>query len=954
MSPSSDAYLVRLSPSSTYVKRIVQLCTLWVVCMAGLASAAQTDIAISDVDDRDYRHYTLANGLQVLLISDPQADKAAAALDVYVGSADNPKEREGLAHFLEHMLFLGTEKFPEPDDYQAFISANGGSHNAFTSTEHTNYFFDVKADALKPTLERFSQFFVAPLFTKEYVERERNAVNSEYSARIKDDMRRTFDAVSEVINPAHPLAKFSVGSLETLADDERGAVRDDLLKFYAKYYTADIMTLVVSGREELDQLQAWVDELFSAVPKRANKPERKPEPMFLPGQLPMRLSVVPEKEVRSISLLFPVPDTRPHYRKKPIEFIANLLGHEGEGSLLALLKAQGWAESLSAGGGLDDRFNSSLLVSIRLTESGWEARDKVVGLVFDTIARIKAEGLDRWRYQEQGQLARLAFRFSEKQEPMRTVSYLAGQMQEYPVEEAYSAGSIYEKFDRKLIKKYLGYLTAENLFLQETAPEVSTDKISQHYQTPYAVAPLEGVQWPSDEKLSKNLALPSKNPFIPSDLDLVAAKSSVLPTKLTDSNTLVTWFQADPSFGVPKGRIKIRLKLPAATAGVESSVLMSLYTRMVKESLNSLSYPAFLAGLSYNIGGNSRGLDIEIGGYSDKQAKLLAAINDTLTNTDTLMPEFDRVRTQVARNWRNNASQPPYTQLYGELSAVMFSPSWTIAERITSIDSLDEKAMAKFIEGLYRGGKAEIMVYGNFDRDSAQRVQSLVANLIKQPSDMTLAKAEVVKLELGETHFWHSVDHPDHALLGYLQGHNDTLEEQANIRLLQQVVASDFFNSLRTEQQLGYVVTATRVQLKEVPALLTVVQSPTTSAAGLIKANHDFFAGLPMPTEEDFQRYQAAVLVELREKPKSMAEQASILWGNIASGRDEFDLRQALAAELEKLSLADFTAFYRSRVLEQGRWLWLAAGNEAAREGGLDQIPVVEAFKRDSENYQYP
>jgi secreted Zn-dependent insulinase-like peptidase len=593
-------------------------------------------------------------------------------------------------------------------------------------------------------------------------------------------------------------------------------------------------------------------------------------------------------------------------------------------------------------------------VSIRLTESGWEARDKIVGLVFDTIAEIKADGLDRWRYQEQSQLAQLAFRFSEKREPMRTVSFLAGQMQEYPVEEAYSAGSIYEKFDRKLIKKYLGYLTPENLFLQETSPDVSADKISQHYQTPYAVASLKDVQWTSDEKLAKSLALPSKNRFIPSNLDLVAAKSSALPTKLTDSQAIDTWFQADPSFGVPKGRIKIRLKLPAATQGVESSVLMSLYTRMVKESLNSLSYPAFLAGLSYNIGGNSRGLDIEIGGYSDKQAELLAAINDTLTNTDTLMIEYDRVRTQLARNWRNNASQPPYTQLYGELSAVMFSPSWTIAERIAVIDTLDKKAMAKFIDGLYRGGEAEIMVYGNFDQDTAQRVQSLVANLIKQPGDITLAKAEVVKLAPGETHFWHSADHPDHALLGYLQGHNDTLEEQAKIRLLQQVVASDFFNSLRTEQQLGYVVTATRVQLKEVPALLTVVQSPTTSAAGLIQANHEFFKSLAMPTQEDFQRYKAAVLVELREKPKSMAEQASILWGNIAAGRDEFDLRQALAGEVEKLSLADFTAFYQSRVLEQSRWLWLAAGNEAAREASLDQIPAVATFKRDSEEYQYP
>ena len=75
-----------------------------------------------------------------MLISDPTTDKAAAALDVYVGSYQNPIERQGLAHFLEHMLFLGTKQYPQPGAYQTFISEHGGSYNASTGFEHTNYF----------------------------------------------------------------------------------------------------------------------------------------------------------------------------------------------------------------------------------------------------------------------------------------------------------------------------------------------------------------------------------------------------------------------------------------------------------------------------------------------------------------------------------------------------------------------------------------------------------------------------------------------------------------------------------------------------------------------------------------------------------------------------------------------------------------------------------------------
>ena len=159
---------------------------------------ARVDVIKSENDDREYRYITLQNKLRVLLISDADAEKSAAALDVFIGHKQNPADRQGLAHFLEHMLFLGTEKYPEAGEYQAFISQHGGNHNAFTAPEHTNYFFDIDSDYLDPALDRFAQFFIAPLFDAGYVERERNAVHSEYLARINDDGRRILDVYREL------------------------------------------------------------------------------------------------------------------------------------------------------------------------------------------------------------------------------------------------------------------------------------------------------------------------------------------------------------------------------------------------------------------------------------------------------------------------------------------------------------------------------------------------------------------------------------------------------------------------------------------------------------------------------------------------------------------------------------------------------------------------------------
>ena len=108
-----------------------------------VSTSMQASIEAPGLSDREYRYLTLPNALKVLLISDPTTDKAAVSMDVFVGTNNDPRDYPGLAHLLEHMLFLGTDKYPEAGEYQQFISDQGGSHNAFTAPEHTNYFLSL-------------------------------------------------------------------------------------------------------------------------------------------------------------------------------------------------------------------------------------------------------------------------------------------------------------------------------------------------------------------------------------------------------------------------------------------------------------------------------------------------------------------------------------------------------------------------------------------------------------------------------------------------------------------------------------------------------------------------------------------------------------------------------------------------------------------------------------------
>ena len=187
-------------------------------------------------DHSSYKVLVLSNQLRVVLISDPNATEAAAAMDVNAGSLNDPVGVDGLAHFCEHMLFLGTKKYPQKSEYSEFLSSNGGYDNAYTSTQNTNYYFAVNLNALEEALDRFAQFFINPLFTENSTFAEMNAVNSEYDKDLNDPGWKAWQLLKNVSNPNHPFWRFNIGSIGTLNISN---IRERLLKYYRSSYSSN-------------------------------------------------------------------------------------------------------------------------------------------------------------------------------------------------------------------------------------------------------------------------------------------------------------------------------------------------------------------------------------------------------------------------------------------------------------------------------------------------------------------------------------------------------------------------------------------------------------------------------------------------------------------------------------------------------------------------------------------
>lgn len=147
----------------------------------------------SEGDKKEYRLVKLQNGLKALLIktytdeNQTEESNAAASLTVAVGSFDEPKNVGGLAHFLEHMVFMGNEKYRGESEFNDFVTANGGRRNAMTSDEFTLYYFDIQENAFSEGLDRFSQIFISPLLSKSAMQRERESVDSEYQMALSSE-----------------------------------------------------------------------------------------------------------------------------------------------------------------------------------------------------------------------------------------------------------------------------------------------------------------------------------------------------------------------------------------------------------------------------------------------------------------------------------------------------------------------------------------------------------------------------------------------------------------------------------------------------------------------------------------------------------------------------------------------------------------------------------------------
>jgi secreted Zn-dependent insulinase-like peptidase len=420
--------------------------------------------------------------------------------------------------------------------------------------------------------------------------------------------------------------------------------------------------------------------------------------------------------------------------------------------------------------------------------------------------------------------------------------------------------------------------------------------------------------------------MPEANEFIPENTNLLKQANSK-PEALKQTKGFDIWYAFDASFGTPKANIFLTLRSPISNSSADNENKTDILVSLLKDSLNEFSYPAYLAGLNFELYQHMRGITVKISGYSDKQSNLLIKIINSLKNVSFTEDRFAIIKERLKRQLDNAKDKKPFEQAIARAQNILINPSWTEAERLVALNELNLIDINSYRKQFLSELEAILFVNGNLSRASALNIaQQIDATLLKEARTTHVERAKITKLDGNNT--WASavnVKHSDTGYALYLQGKNNSTEEQAKLLLLNQVISTDFYGSIRTDKQLGYIVFSTSFTLLDVPGIVFIIQSPVAKGDTLLKESRLFLetqlSGISNISTENLDRYKSAVISKLLKQDNNLYSRSNRYWQDLDRENYEFDTNEDIAAAVSNISLDDLSKTLKELVMNNGRSL---------------------------------
>ncbi|KAJ2073091.1 metalloprotease, partial [Coemansia sp. S155-1] len=523
--------------------------------------------------------------------------------------------------------------------------------------------------------------------------RELKAVDSEHKGNLQSDLHRFYHLMSSVSNPKHPYSWFSTGNTETLKGtaEELGLdLREELIKFYHNYYSADIMHLVVVGNHSLDVLSEWVTSKFSDIESKGNT---RPVVDFHPIGKAELGKVIHYKTVREkyeLKLQFALPELKSVNSAKPFAYINALLGHKEPGSIYSVLRENGWATDISgySSSTFYDGF-STYDISVTATPEGLENYEAVVSVIFGYIKMLVESGPQEWYFKELSLVSKARFAFKDKEDAMSYALGLSGEgrNQYVPPQHILSQNYLSRGYDADIISKCLSYLNPSNyrLFIGAQEHKAVECKLEEkYYGVLYNVAELPSHMTSNvkcSPSIAKMLHLPGRNIYLPDSLSVtkpatIADPPALEPVLLRKNDKIEVWFKQDDQFFTPHGRIGLAISSEYVDNSPLNHLLSTLLCKIISAELQEQLFSASMASSYFNMNPRGGRINVGVSGLSNGLPNLLKTALRKIKTFKVDTQQFSIYLAEVERMIQNRRQNGPTSQLFRQLDNLNMVPAF--------------------------------------------------------------------------------------------------------------------------------------------------------------------------------------------------------------------------------------------------------------------------------------
>ena len=954
----------------------------------GFKKVIDHSVIKSPNDKNDYYYDMLPNGLRYILISNKDIDKSAVSLDVYIGSADEPREYPGLAHCLEHIIFLGTKKYPNPSEFDNFLNLNSGFSNANTSLDHTNYHYEICHEQLEKSIDMFSEFFIEPLFSEDLLSKELNAIESEFKLDYRDDSNRLLYLY---ISEGYKNSQFNTfinGNLETLQKPE---IRDKVIEFYNNKYEPSMMSLCVFSNKGMEELDNIVKKYFSRIERKLNYSKIPKSILYDENNMGNFYKIIPIKDINYIQFLWIINKSyNSYYKTEPYNYVISVLGHESRHSLTSYLKKKEYIYALlSSFSTIYDLF-TKVTIKIKLTEKGYENINEIIQIVLSYINFLQKEELHKDFFEEIKKTSEIDFILDEQYDPIELCEDVAsGLTLVKPNEKIYIKSKI-EEYRPDLIKEFLDFLTTRNLNIyliskklksEENNKIFSTEKI---YGTEFFKEKRDFSSYIIDIKSINeiDLSYPELNPFLPSNLKMIDFKINNIdeneyynPKKVYDNERIV-WYKPVIKYNMPRVYISgeayiSNLNIDYTSYILYSSIWFKLINQELSEFLylgdtsnNSINFSALVPSVLINIEGYTDSIENYVNEYFINLSKIIDIEKiDGIYNK--LIIIVDNMIKRLNNFYLGNVQEQTKSKFKKILKKIYTKNNLELYQKFKS--DLEKNIICNeflyFIKNIFRKVKYEWLIEGNILFNDGERIiKNVEKNLEKYFSGVNENKKNKDILSINEIRKQRIIFVPEDkiyrynfkskdqenelsTILIYFQIGNyyynenniinkELYEENIKIRslvfMIHSIFYEIFYDELRTQQQVGYDVDLQTSNENCTLGLYFFISSQRYNPDELVEKINKFIIDNDINNEEkfsneDFESFKKSVINELIQKPLTLEEESTRDFSYISNRTYSFSLRKDLINYVNNImTKQDVIDFFNEFIYNKARRLEIA------------------------------